>query len=87
VLFSLVKTRMTEWWVTWMPALAAMSLAIGAALSVGSELHAYAARHVAQAVLAGVLIVVLVLFASVRFGRAIRAERRDARETRKSAPR
>jgi hypothetical protein len=84
ILFSLMETGVTEAWTKWMTVIGASLLATGTILTVGSDLNAYAEKHIAQGALASVPFIVVGVLVPRRFFRAVRAKRSSHSE---NAPR
>jgi hypothetical protein len=84
VLFGLMEADVMGTWTKWMTAIGASFLATGTMLTVGSDLNAYAGKHIAQGTLASVPFIVVGVVVPCRFFRAVRAKRSNHSE---NAPR
>lgn len=74
VLFSLLRTKMTEQWTRNLTVFAACFLVLGAVLTAGHDVNAYGNEHFEQAVLAVVVLVGTFYFLLRHFLRANRTK-------------
>ena len=74
-LFGLMKAGMTERWTKRTTSFGAISLLVGAAISIYHDVGAYRDKHHAQAALAFVALVGVIAFALLSFLRADEAKR------------